>query len=80
MRKCRHKATETGSGFLPLTSSPSVTPAWWYTMAPAVRSFLAQHDFAGKTVVSFMINGGDRMETKQSEVDRWIDVVKALAA
>lgn len=45
-------------------------------MAPAVRSFLAQHDFAGKTVVPFMING----ETKQSEVDRWIDVVKALAA
>lgn len=56
------------------------TPAWWYTMAPAVRSFLAQHDFAGKTVVPFMINGGSRMETKQSEVDRWIDVVKALAA
>lgn len=48
-------------------------------MAPAVRSFLAQHDFAGKTVVPFMINGGSRMETKQSEVDRWIDVVKALA-
>ena len=46
------------------------TPAWWYTMAPAVRSFLAQHDFAGKTVVPFMINGGSRMETKQSEVDR----------
>ncbi len=49
-------------------------------MAPAVRSFLAQHDFADKTVVPFMINGGSRMETKQSEVDRWIDVVKALAA
>ena len=56
------------------------TPTWWYTMASAVRSFLAQHDFAGKTVVPFMINGGSRMETKQSEVDRWIDVVKALAA
>ena len=56
------------------------TPTWWYTMAPAVRSFLAQHDFADKTVVPFMINGGSRMETKQSEVDRWIDVVKALAA
>ena len=49
-------------------------------MAPAVRSFLAPHDFAGKTVVPFLINGGSRMETKQSEVDRWIDVVKALAA
>ena len=49
-------------------------------MAPAVRSFLGQDVFAGKTVVPFMINGGSRMETKQSEVDRWIDVVKALAA
>lgn len=27
-------------------------------MAPAVRSFLAQHDFAGKTAVPFMTNGG----------------------
>ena len=56
------------------------TPTWWHTMAPAVRSFLAQHDFAGKTAVPFMTNGGSRIETKQSEVDRWIDAVKALAA
>lgn len=34
------------------------TPAWWYTMAPAVLSFLNQQDFAGKTVIPFMTNGG----------------------
>ncbi len=34
------------------------TPTWWYTMAPAVKSFLAEHDWAGKTVVPFMTNGG----------------------
>lgn len=34
------------------------TPTWWYTMAPAVRSFLAQQDFSGKTVIPFMTNGG----------------------
>lgn len=34
------------------------TPTWWYTMAPAVRSFIAAHAWAGKTVVPFMTNGG----------------------
>jgi len=34
------------------------TPTWWYTMAPAVKTFLHQSDFSGKTVVPFMTNGG----------------------
>ena len=34
------------------------TPTWWYTMAPAVLTFLHGHDFTGKTVVPFMTNGG----------------------
>ena len=34
------------------------TPTWWYTMAPAVKTFLHQNDFTGKTVVPFMTNGG----------------------
>ena len=34
------------------------TPTWWYTMAPAVRTFLHQNDFSGKIVVPFMTNGG----------------------
>lgn len=34
------------------------TPTWWYTMAPAVRSFLSENDLGGKTVVPFMTNGG----------------------
>ncbi len=34
------------------------TPTWWYTMAPAVRTFLHGQDFTGKTVVPFMTNGG----------------------
>lgn len=40
------------------TSSPSGTPTWWYTMAPAVKAFLHGQNFAGKTVVPFMTNGG----------------------
>ena len=34
------------------------TPTWWYTMAPAVRTFLKENDFSGKTVIPFMTNGG----------------------
>lgn len=34
------------------------TPTWWYTMAPAVKTFLAENDLAGKTVVAFQTNGG----------------------
>ena len=34
------------------------TPTWWYTMAPAVLTFLTTNDFAGKTVIPFMTNGG----------------------
>lgn len=34
------------------------TPAWWYTMAPAVLTFLNGQDWTGKTVVPFMTNGG----------------------
>ncbi len=34
------------------------TPTWWYTMAPAVLTFLHGQDFSGKTVVPFMTNGG----------------------
>lgn len=34
------------------------TPTWWYTMAPAVRTFLHKESFAGKTVIPFTTNGG----------------------
>ena len=34
------------------------TPTRWYTMAPAVKTFLHGQNFAGKTVVPFMTNGG----------------------
>ena len=85
------------------------TPTWWYTMAPAVKSFLHGQSFAGKTVVPFMTNGGrpghvikdmknscpgaefacemqvqfdsdggDRLETPESNIDAWAQSVKAL--
>ena len=34
------------------------TPTWWYTMAPAVLTFLNENDWSGKTVIPFMTHGG----------------------
>lgn len=34
------------------------TPTWWYSMAPAVRTFLSDHDLKGKKVILFMTNAG----------------------
>lgn len=34
------------------------TPTWWYTMAPAVATFLSSQNWNGKTVIPFMTNGG----------------------
>ena len=34
------------------------TPTWWYTMAPAVSTFLHDRRWEGKTVVPFMTDGG----------------------
>lgn len=34
------------------------TPTWWYTVAPAMRTFLTNHDFHNKVVIPFSTNGG----------------------
>lgn len=34
------------------------TPTWWYTMSPAVLSFMRKTDFAGKTVAPFQTHAG----------------------
>lgn len=60
---------EVEAGFMPQINPISVnladydviaigTPTWWYTMAPAVLTFLPTNDFTGKTVIPFMTNGG----------------------
>lgn len=49
----------------PLTVNPADydviavgTPTWWYTMAPAVLTFLKSCDWKGKTVIPFQTHGG----------------------
>ncbi|MCD8040022.1 MAG: NAD(P)H-dependent oxidoreductase [Clostridia bacterium] len=34
------------------------TPVWWYSVAPAVRTFLTQYNLSGKTLYPFVTNGG----------------------
>lgn len=57
-RIAKQLAEKTGADLLAYDVIAIGTPTWWYTMAPAVRTFLTTHDFAGKTVIPFMTNGG----------------------
>lgn len=34
------------------------TPVWWYTFAPAMKTFLKHADLSGKSVYPFATNGG----------------------
>lgn len=34
------------------------SPVWWYTFAPAMKTFLHTYDLSGKTVFPFATNGG----------------------
>lgn len=34
------------------------TPTWWYTMAPAVLTFLSSQNWNGKTVIPYITHGG----------------------
>ena len=34
------------------------TPVWWYTFAPAIKTFLVANDLSGKTAFPFITNGG----------------------
>ena len=60
---------EVKSGFKPIICALGVdpneyerifigTPTWWYTMAPAVLSFLTAHAWQGKEIALFATSGG----------------------
>lgn len=60
---------ETDQGFCPELQPLSVdlgrydtlilgSPVWWYTFAPAMRTFLSQTDLTGKIIYPFATNGG----------------------
>ena len=39
------------------------TPTWWYSMAPAILTFLKSTDLGGKTVLPFTTHGGQTGHT-----------------
>ena len=82
---------ETGKGYMPkikplgLSEYDEIylgTPVWWYTFAPAVRTFLAENDLSGKTIYPFATNGGwightfadIRKACPHSDVKRGLDI------
>jgi len=85
------------------------TPTWWYTMAPAMHTFLKSKDWKDKVVIPFMTHGGwpghviedikkncagadfaeamqiqfdsqggSDMQTKESDIDKWIEKMKGV--
>ena len=54
------------------------TPIWWYTMAPAVKSFIAENNLAGKTVVPFCTHGGGGVSSAFSDIAKLAPNSKVL--
>lgn len=55
------------------------TPAWWYTMAPAVKTFLTENDFTGKTIIPFVTHGGGggyHIADDMAQIAKGVTVVK----
>ena len=44
------------------------SPCWWSTVAPPVATFLAAHDFTGKTLIPFMTHEGSRMGRSEEDI------------
>lgn len=55
------------------------TPAWWYTMAPPVMTFLEQNNFEGKTIVAFVTHGGGGSYTIDKDMARLVKGAKVLS-
>lgn len=49
------------------------SPVWWFTITPAMKSFLAAHPLRGKIVCPFLTSGGQPK-------DSFLDLEKAVPA
>ncbi len=54
------------------------TPAWWYTMAPAVITFLEKNNFEGKTIIPFITHGGGGKYNIADEMGKYAKGSKVL--
>lgn len=46
------------------------TPVWWYTFASPVRTFLAENDFSGKTIIPFCTHGGGGASETYNDIQK----------
>ena len=46
------------------------TPVWWYTFATPIRTFLAENDFSGKTIMPFCTHGGGGASETYDEIQK----------
>lgn len=54
------------------------TPAWWYEMAPAVKTFLSENNFEGKTIVPFITHGGGGKYTIAEDMAKMANGARVL--
>lgn len=54
------------------------TPAWWYTMAPPVITFLEQNNFEGKTIIPFITHGGGGKYTIAQDMQKFAKGAKVM--
>lgn len=54
------------------------TPAWWYGMAPAVKTFLSENNFEGKTIIPFITHGGGGKYTIAEDMGKLTEGSKVL--
>ncbi len=54
------------------------TPVWWYTMAPALKSFIAENDLSGKTIVPFCTHGGGGESSTFTDIAKLAPNAKVL--
>ena len=46
------------------------SPSWWSTIAPAVSTFLSEHDLSGKTIAPFITHEGSRMGRAVADIKK----------
>ena len=56
------------------------SPNWWGTMAPPVKTFLADAKLSGKTVIPFFTHGGGGMQRCETDVKKLLKKATVLPA
>lgn len=54
------------------------TPAWWYNVAPPVKTFLSLNNFEGKIVAPFITHGGGGKYTIAESIEKLAKGAKVL--